>query len=276
MKLNLKKTVLSVAIAATIGVSAVASADTYDFAFDGLFTMLDPNGSPLANTSNPYYSDKTWGYGLRTQITGTMHFDTVTGAGSGTVVPFQFFNGNPALPATATGISFQSIGDGAGGPGSLVLGNMGFNWNGNNGIPVSIVMDAAGLFGAIGAAGAPGLSVGTVVSGVGATPASNGIKKGLYPIGPAPIATTTWNTTTIPGAGLGSNPSGQLPLIANTIGGSPMIAGPFPNYNANFDVTKMTVTSHVASAVPVPAAAWLLGSGLVGLVGVARRRKTLA
>ena len=52
----------------------------------------------------------------------------------------------------------------------------------------------------------------------------------------------------------------------NGIMGTGMIDGPFVGFNANFNM----------SAVPVPAAVWLLGSGLLGLVGVARRRKALA
>ena len=97
-------------------------------------------------------------------------------------------------------------------------------------------------------------------------------------LGASPVVTTTWNTslvgaacTGINGAScMGRNPSGGLPLIAVTIGGSPMIAGPFVGFNANFDIVSMTVTN--VSAVPVPAAVWLLGSGLLGLVGVARRK----
>jgi hypothetical protein len=267
---NFKRTAVAAAVTAAVGgFSAPASAIVIDGTFNGLFTLIDPGGVALNNSnavSPPYY-------GWRTPVTGTLSFDTDTGGGTGTITPFSFAGGGLAA---ATAVTFQAIGNGTGGAGNLVLGNLGFNWSGNNGIPVSIVMDATGFFGAVGG----GLTTGDVVSGAGALPASEGQLFGgkqsyTLPIGPVPMATTTFNTTDIGTVGLGTNPSGTLPLTDDGIGGSPMKAGPFPLWNANFDLSEVTVTSvSGGSVVPVPAAVWLFGSGLVGLVGVARRRKS--
>ena len=292
----MKKTILNTAVAAalTAGIMAPAQAGVASYDWDGFFTMLDPAGNPMGNTSAAKGTNN-----FQTAISGTMQFDTVTGAGTATVVPFDFFSGT--LPAEAVGINMQAIGDGVGGPGTLVLGNMLFNWNGTDGIPVSLVLDAAGFF------------AGETTSGGAnsAVPASDGTYTtptwGYLGLGPVPIATTAWNTTTncTPGADcMGAGTNGILPMILDTapnaayddtntggtIGGSPMVDGPFASNNANFDVTLMSFTGFDDAAtlapncdfgidcggtpeVPVPAAVWLFGSGLLGLVGVARRRK---
>lgn len=257
IKMNMKKSLLSAAVAATLSaaVATSAQADTLQMSFDGLFTMVNAAGAPNQNTSYPYYGDTTWGYGLRTPISGTMEFDTVTGAGTGIVGSFEFFGAGPAIPHD---ITFQAVGDGAGGPGPFLIGNMLFDWNGTNNIAVEIVLDGSGFFGALGG----GLSIGDTVSGVGSIPGTDGINKGKFPIGPAPIATSTIDT------------DGSVFTGDDGIGGSPMDNGPFPDFNANFDFTSVTLDNVIpAPAVPVPAAVWLFGSGLLGLVGVARRRK---
>ncbi len=268
---KLKKSALAAALALSLGAGSVmdqAYADTYTFSFSGEFTMLTSAGTPLDNTS---YTTNSWS-GYRTDITGTMTYDTVAGTGSGTIAPFSFFSGTS--PAVAQAITFQAIGNGtcttsspsSCQPGNLLLGNMLFNWSGNNGIPVSIVMDASGLFGAMGAS----LTPGSVVTGVGALPASNYMKNGGMPIGPVPVATLTQNTTLVGAACtgtqgascLGRNPSGGLPLVTDSVvptgynptqtgvGGNPMIAGPFGGFNANFDFKSMTVTSKNGVSAP--------------------------
>ena len=248
------QTVLSGAISTALtvgiglGVTTVSQADIYNFSYNGLFTMLDPGGVQLQNTSYPYYGDTTWGYGLRTQISGTLQFDTSTGGGSGTVVPFEFFNGGPAV---ASGITFKSAG------GSLMIGNMNFAWNGSN-ITTQIVLDGSGLFSAIGqglaAVGTPTFDTvscgsGGVLDGDCALPASDGIKKGNYPIGPVPIATSSFNT--VGQSGVGTVLADLSLGVDDSIGGSPMDNGPFSGYNANFDMSSVTVTSFADTTPPI-------------------------
>jgi len=238
-----------------------ASASIFEFHFTGQYTLVGVDGS-IAD---------------RQAIESTLTYDEASGSGFTGALSIANFD---TFGATASiyDISLQRYGDT-----NLIVGNMLADWNVNYGLPVSMVWDATGLFSAIDF----GLQAGDVISGTNlkrngvvvadvnsATPASDNAQ---YDQGPAPLAMTSWNTESLctPGVDCINNAlSGGAPSIDDGIAGSPMLDGPFPGFNINFDIgsgNSLTVTQ--VSTVPVPAAAWLFGSGLMGLVGFARRKK---
>jgi hypothetical protein len=269
---SFRKTLLSASVASVLGLSAsgAANATVYELNFAGAFTMLNSAGAPVANNPSPYvvYGYQYGWFGARTPITGSITYDDSTGIGSMIINGFLFFNSTPVATAQAYDITIRNIGNGtctnndpAQGcqPGNLILGNMLFNWNAAiPDYPVSNVWDASGMLGAL-----AGAQLGDVITDTaGVLPASDGLNFELnakktpvfHPLGPAPMAVTTWNTTPngcAPDCG-GVNPSGILPLIADTIGASPIIGTSFSGFSPNFDIMTMTVECIDAACLNTP------------------------
>ena len=249
------KTLLSLSVAAIISTAAhTAQAAVVTANWNGLYTFfpdLTVNSNVFMNVSNPYYSDPTWGYGLRTQISGSLTYDTNTGVGTASVMGFQWGN---AGVWQIHDLALQAAGDGSGGSGNLIEGNFLYDWNGNTNVPGSIVWDASGFL----AAGP--YTAGQTIAGTGALPASDGVAlttSGIVlPIGPAPFASTTIDTVN--------------PLTDDGFAGTMQTSIPYPDASLNIDITSMTIVS--VSEVPLPASVWLLAMGMTGLIGMARRR----
>ena len=142
--------------------------------------------------------------------------------------------------------------------GSGQLGmHMLFDWNGNFNIDVFVVANPNSVFGA-------GTGRSTNITNCDQTPSAS-----------APKANCLWD-----GAKLGPDgkPAGsKIWMLSSSDGngdgimGIPMAAGgPFAGFNANFNANVLPTAKTI---VPVPAAAWLFGSGLLGLVAAARRKR---
>ncbi|MDV3238638.1 MAG: VPLPA-CTERM sorting domain-containing protein [Gammaproteobacteria bacterium] len=116
---------------------------------------------------------------------------------------------------------------------------------------------------------------GTLTTGFSYTPVSGALTDngdGTYTasyafgFGPAPAVatTTTWDITQIGSTITLTTLDTELDGINGT------------SFTNMFGTISPVMDGSAVSAVPVPAAAWLLASGLMGLVGVARKRKVRA
>lgn len=83
-----------------------------------------------------------------------------------------------------------------------------------------------------------------------------------------------WSTSTdIPVLVIMDCAPGTTGSTCRGVPGTPMAAGPFVGSDPVFNGAIATGSTPFSGAVPIPAAAWLFGSGLVGLAGIGRRRK---
>lgn len=219
-----------------------ANADIVTFDFTGRLVVAGPNGDIISNEGSTY-----------TPIAASLTFDTNTGVGSSgiSITMNDGFLGSPA--------TFHDITMSPGLDPNILDGNVLVDWNGNIDMSLHVQWDATGLYNAINF----GLEVGDTISGTNlirnnttifdvasATPYSDLLQLNLIDMqGPAPLAAT----------------SGSLGFTD----------GPFPGIRGYFDIgsgNSLHVTSYSVSTVPVPAAVWLFGTGLLALVGVARRK----
>jgi len=226
----------------------VSHASSITFDFTGRLVVADSIGGIIG----PAY----------TPIAASLTFDTEAGIGSSdlSIQMNDFYLG---APATFHDISMTQI---AGT--SLIDGEVLVDWNGTNNMSMHVQWDATGLFDAM----SDGLVAGDVLSGSVLYHDANG--NGVQDAGEFTrnIASADPYSDSLqldPASMQGTAPmaatSGSLGLAADT---------PFSGIRGYLDIgsgNSMHVTS-VVSAVPVPAAVWLFGSGLIGLFAVAKRK----
>lgn len=239
----------------------ISQADIVTFDFTGRLTVVDPLGAVIGGGRTdgftPISAELTINTGFITG--GSFNIDDLVGTSTLDITVNDVFLGFPAR--------FHDISLTYGG-GNIVYGNLLADWNGNNNMPVQIEWDVSGMTTAV----LFGLEVGDKISGNEMSRDTNGdgvADTVVIPnLGSAIPYADSLDYTFFPDF----TPQGPAPMAA-TSSSLGLLAGPFVGLVPLLDIgsgNSMTVTS--ISAVPVPAAAWLFGSGLLGLIGVARKK----
>jgi hypothetical protein len=270
MNPTIKKSLLASSVALAIGAPAANAAlvtdafGPYDWSTDRAnFTMLSPSGYLVGGTNDVAMTWDGNAYTDSSDYTGPGSSANVTASSTTPFFSYTWTAHDIQVFAPGSYSFDTTLGGGNGESGMLNatvgLTQMGFHmlfdWAGNLNIDVFVVASFNSMYGS---------GVGTTVAGspctaAASTPVKNCLWTGKGWAGGnkanAPADNQTWMLATVDGDGDG-------------IMGIPMAAGgPFGGFNAGFNANM------APAVVPVPAAAWLFGSGLLGLVGIARRRK---
>ena len=238
----MKKSILTSAMAVAVA-SGAANAQVYDFV--GTFTFYDASGTPAAPDTN---------------VTGT--FDL--GNASGSFTSSQPFNG--VLWTADVDTMFQYD------PAGAATQSFNYAWTNKSflvGGALESCRTGVQLDGCSGFTGTPIVSATNSYSWdmTNAGQFAAGVFFDWSVNNDIPVLATLQVTNDPATSG------GVLEVISfdgdgDGVPGNKMITPPFPDQTAAFGGTM--------TPVPVPAAVWLFGSGLMGLVGVARRRRNRA
>jgi len=263
-----KKSLIASSVAMTLG-APVANASLmtnlygpYTWSTDRAnFTMLSGKGFIVGGTNDVNMVWDGNGYSSSSDYTGPGSAANVTASSSTAFFGYMwtahdiqvFVPGSYSFDTTLGGGNKESGMLNVTVPTGELGMHMLFDWNGNLNIDVFVVAAPSSVFGS---------GVGTKIVGSPCTATTkNCLWTGKGWVGGlssnAPTGGQKWMLSSVDGNG-------------DTINGIPMASGgPFGGFNANFNA-NLTPTP---KPIPVPAAVWLFGSGLLGLVGIARRKK---
>jgi len=262
----IRKTLIASSIALALGTTAANASLVSNVSGVGAmstnsanFTLLDPYGYVVAGTNNLTMDWDGNAYNSSTDYMGPGSASNVIMSSATSILFAHSWTAHDIqvfMPGTYSFNAHTTSSDGESGTLTMVVGSgelgmhMLFDWNGDYNIDIVMVANRNSVFGSgLGSSANPGCNSGSTASIINCLYDGGG-----FGSAGAPIASNPWMLAS-------GDPDGD------GIMGVPMAAGgPFQFFNANFN-------ANLTAVVPVPAAAWLFGSGLLGLLGVARRRK---
>jgi hypothetical protein len=274
----MKKTLLASGVAMALGAPSAYAAGMNDLFGNATFTtaaanftMLAANGGTVGGTNDVAMTWDGDGFNASSDYTGPGSYANVTASSSAPFFGYTwtahdiqvFVPGTYSFDTTIAGGNAESgILTATVGTGQLGM-HMLFDWNGNLNIDVFVVASNGIAFGTGIASNTSTLNA-KCDSNFTGTVKKNCLYDGAYYGGPVPTGDHVWMLASTD------------PDLDGVMGISMAAGGPFAFFNANFNADMSPgadISDIPVAAVPVPAAVWLFGSGLLGLVGIARRKK---